>query len=146
MRLKQTLGQIRRGREGEKKKKKVGEPQHEKQQDGGERVIRSVEDLCVQREERRGTSSGLRKASPPSTTFTDALFTATQEQLYGSVMLPFVTANGTKSKTKISKEQAKESVRERETGEDSSETFCEIFVTSTTGAGGSFMSVCMSKN
>ncbi len=69
-----------------------------------------------------------------------------QEQLYGSVMLSFVTANGTKSKTKISKEQAKESVRERETGEDSSETFCEIFVTSTTGAGGSFMSVCMSKN
>lgn len=44
-----------------------------------------------------------------------------EEQVYGSVIRPFVTANGTQRKTNTSKEQDK--VSERETGEDSSETF-----------------------
>ncbi len=61
-----------------------------------------------------GRVPGWGKASPPSTTFTDALFTAMEEQLYGSVIQPFVTANGTQRKTKTSKEQAKVSEREKQ--------------------------------
>lgn len=85
------------------------------------------------------------KASPPSTTFTDNLFTAGEEQVYGSVIQPFVAANGTQRKTKTSKEQDRVSEREKQE-KIVVKNFCEISVTSITGAGGFLMSVCMSIN
>lgn len=58
---------------------------------------------------------------------------------------PFVAANGTQRKTKTSKEQDRVSEREKQE-KIVVKNFCEISVTSITGAGGFLMSVCMSIN
>lgn len=43
---------MERGREGGRKRRKVGDPQHEEQQDGREHVVRSVTGRRIMRPER----------------------------------------------------------------------------------------------